>query len=345
MNVYSKSINKGNRTGIVASGGSNGDTKKVVVFDTNAYRVLTHGLDLNEARAKALHLRQLETRSGHSALAHPIVVWELLSHLLDSSDPAYTYCLHAVVALGEHTASRENADGAICLIADPLSTVCRELFGRLPPGYQQSLENLGSLVTHIVKQAPILSDPVARQNIENLGRGMAAREQNWLKGMKGGILDHFSPGVVKIFFKGGSDNETLRKVRAYLLSEAFFETWSNYIVDSNADEVGITTLPPDELRAKAEVVRKLFPVPFRLMCALLQKLATPHPPDLASPRRKRWNFIWDSMISFAIGPGTIDRAPVYMVTGDGDIVTAAKASGFQDQVLSLDDYLKSVGMT
>ena len=51
------------------------------------------------------------------------------------------------------------------------------------------------------------------------------------------------------------------------------------------------------------------------------------------------------MISFTLGPGTVGDAPVFLVTGDGDIVDAAKASGFEGQVLSLDDYLKSIGMT
>jgi hypothetical protein len=44
----------------------------------------------------------------------------------------------------------------------------------------------------------------------------------------------------------------------------------------------------------------------------LKKLATPRPPDLANPKHKRWNFVWDSLISFTIGPGTIMGAPVFL---------------------------------
>lgn len=320
------------------------NSKKTIIFDTNAYRVLTFGLSLKDARNKALQLRQLEHRSGHSALAHPIVVWELLAHLVDSSDPAFNHCLNALVALGEHTVSREEPDGGICLIAEALSTVCHELFGRLPHGYQQGLENLGSLVTHIVRHAPDIGDPVVRQNIENLGHGMETKEAGWLKGMAS-VLDHFSPGVAKVVFGSGNDSEALRKARTFFASPAFFEAWSYYIVASHAVEVGITTLPPDELHAKAQIVRNLFPVPFHLMSALLQRLATPRPPDLTNPRRKRWNFVWDSMIVFSIGPGTINEAPVYMVTADGEILAAAKASGYADRIFALSTYLKSVGMT
>jgi hypothetical protein len=171
----------GNSSSMSRNTMSSGNCRKVVIFDTNAYRVFTFGWSLNEARAKAINLRQVEDQFGYAALAHPTVVWELLTHLVDSSNPAYSHCLKALVALREHTVTRENTNGGICLIADALSTVCRELFGRLPPGYEQGLQNLGSVVNHIAKYASDLSDPLLRQNIENLGRGMVAREAAWLK--------------------------------------------------------------------------------------------------------------------------------------------------------------------
>ena len=137
----------------------------------------------------------------------------------------------------------------------------------------------------------------------------------------------------------------LQKVRAYFGSEAFFKNWSAYVVISNALDVGLTNLTPEEIDAKAKIVRQLFPVPFKLMTAILQKLAQPSPANVASERAKRWNFVWDSMISFSIGPGTINDSPVYFITGDKEIIAAAQAAGHAEQVLTLEDYLKSVGMT
>lgn len=321
-------------------------TKKVVIFDTNAYRNLTFRLSLGESRAKAISLREHEKKTDCSVLAHPIVIWELLSHLVNSADPGYTHCLHALVALGEHASSRNRLDGGIDIIADALSTVCRELFGRLPTGYEQGLQNLGSLVTYITKNAPNISDPTALQNIQRLGLGMVAKEKAWVNGMQS-ILSHFSPEVIKQVLELGAvaDSEALQKVRAYLASEAFFKSWSAYVVISNALDVGVANLTPEEIDAKARIVRQLFPVPFKLMSAVLQKLAQPSPANVASERAKRWNFVWDSMISFSIGPGTINDSPVYFITGDKEIITAAQAAGHPEQVLTLEDYLKSVGMT
>lgn len=319
---------------------------RVIIFDTNAYRNLTSGLSLGESRAKAISLREHEMDSGCTVLAHPIVIWELLSHLVDSADPGYSRCLHALVALGEHASSRKRLDGGIDIIADALLTVCRELFGRLPLGYEQGLQNLGSLVTYITKNAPNLSDPIARQNIQKLGLGMEAKEKAWVNGMQG-ILSHFSPEVIKQVLEIGAaaDSEALQKVRAYFASEAFFKSWSAYVVISNALDVGVANLTPEEIDAKAKIVRQLFPVPFKLMSAVLQKLAQPRPANVASERAKRWNFVWDSMISFSIGPGTINDSPVYFITGDKEIITAAQAAGHAERVITLEDYLKSIGMT
>jgi hypothetical protein len=316
-------------------------SKRIVIFDTNAYRKLTRGLSIEAARTKAAYLRRIEDQSGSFALAHPIVIWELLTHLATPLDTHYDNCLCALVVLGQHTASRE-APGRPCLIADAESTVCQALFQHAPTGYKEGLENLGSLVNHIVKYAPDLSDPVARQNIDKLTRGMAEREQEWLNGMES-ILDRFSPGMARVVFGEGADSEVLKKARHYFSSNEFFDAWSCYMVASHAVKVGITNLRPEEIQTLAEDVRRLFPVPFHLMSALLQKLATSSPPDLANQRHKRWNFIWDSMISFAIGPGTIDESPVFMVTADGEIIDAAKTAGVHDNILSLAEYITGVG--
>ena len=319
--------------------------KKMIIFDTNAYRILTSDLSLEDSRVKAIKLREREKNTGYSVLAHPIVIWELLSHLTDSGNPGYSRCLNALVALGEHASSRNRTDGGINMIADALSTVCRELFGRLPPGYEQGLQNLGSLVTYITKNAPNISDATALQNIQRLGLGMEAKEKAWVNGMKS-ILSHFSPEVIREVLEIGAaaDSEALQKVRAYFAGEAFFKSWSDYVVISNALDVGISNMTPQEIDTKSKIVRQLFPVPFKLMSAILQKLAQPSPANVASKGAKRWNFVWDSMITFSIGPGTIDDAPVYFITGDREIITAAQAAGYAELVLTLDDYLKSIGM-
>src|SRR5213592_4106379 len=109
-------------------------TRRVIIFDTNAYRILSRGLTLDDAHAKAAQLRQCEQTTGVFVFASPVVVWELITHLADPADPARPDCLNAIVMLGGHALSPGASNVGISLFADSESTVCRELFRRIPPG-------------------------------------------------------------------------------------------------------------------------------------------------------------------------------------------------------------------
>jgi hypothetical protein len=319
-------------------------TKRVIIFDTNAYRVLGHGMALNDARAKALQLRRCEQSVGVFVLASPVTVWELITHLADPADPALPHCLNALVMLGEHALSPGTSNGGISLFADSESTVCRELFRSIPPGYETGIQTLGSLVTYIGKYAPNLTDSVAVQNINTIASAMIAKEQAWLNQMKA-VVANCDPNAARVVFGGRDDNEVLKKARAFFDSEQFMEAWAAWMVITHAAKVNHTIDSLEEIRQKTAVLRTEFSVPFHLMSALLKRLATPQPPNLANPKKKRWNFVCDSMIAFSIGSShEIAGAPMYLVTGDHEIFEAAKAAGCDDRVVTLDDYLKGVGL-
>jgi hypothetical protein len=146
------------------------DTKGVVVFDTNAYRVLTYGLTLENARARAVQLRDLERPAGETALANPLVVWELLTHLAESSDPAYANCLNALVALGEHT--REPQTGKIAMTTDSECVVCHCLFNKIPLDAEANVTSPAGIACHIRDHAPSITDPVVVSNIAASSREM-----------------------------------------------------------------------------------------------------------------------------------------------------------------------------
>ena len=319
-------------------------TKRVVIFDTNAYRVFAHGSTLEDVQAKAKQLRGREQQAGVFVLASPIVVWELVAHLADPADPALPHCLNAIVALAEHALSPIASDGGICLFADSESTICWELFHHKPPVNEAVNQNIGSLVTYISKYAPDLTDSVAVQNIKTIATAVESKEQAWLNQMKVVLGTYCGANVAKVVFGGCDDNEALRNARAFFDDDFFMEVWASWLVAEHATKAKHMVNSPEEFREKTTKLRKEFPVSFYLMSSLLKKLATPQPANLDSPRKKRWNFIWDSMIAFSIGPThEIGGAPMYLVTGDREIFEAAIAAGSGDRVLTLDNYLKSVG--
>lgn len=317
-------------------------TTKIIVFDTNAYRVLTYGLSLEESRSKTLLLRQAEQKAGIFALANPFVIWELVGHLGDKSDPAYHYCLNALVSLGDHTWSPFIEKGGICLFADAESTVCLELFGTVPPGAAINVENLSKLAAHVRKHAPDLSQPEAINNLKVFSDELAKKETDWLAEMQK-VLNDCDPKLAQEWVGGNTDKDVRKKLRDYFVSQSFMDAWAAVTVIRHADMVGIK-LTNKEIIEKSEVVKKVFPVPFHLMSALLNKFPSPRPMNLTSAKQKRQNFMWDAAICFSIGEfHEIDGAPMLLVTGDKAIKKASIDAQCSNLVVTLEDYLKNVG--
>jgi hypothetical protein len=120
--------------------------------------------------------------------------------------------------------------------------------------------------------------------------------------------------------------------------------WATFTVQMHAAKVGYTITSDEELKEKAHMVLDVFPVPVHLMSALLQKIAMDPNFNIGNPDKKRWNFVWDSQLTFSIGTShQVAGAPVFFVTSDAEVITAAKAAGCEQRVLALPDYLKSLG--
>ena len=317
-------------------------TKKIIIFDTNAYRNLTHNLPLADSRSKSLDLRRLEQRAGNFALASPIVIWELIAHLGDTNDPAYNRCLNALVTLAEHTWSPFDPNAGVCLFADAASTVCRELFHAVPPIATQNIQNLSKLAAYVKNHAPNLTLPAALTNLKVFSAELAKLEKQWLTDMQK-ILTDCDPQIAKPWVGGKDDKDVRRKLCAYFASQAFMDAWAAITVVRHANMLRVK-LTSAELTEKTKVIRDVFPVPFHLMSALLQKFPTPQPVNLSS-RKKKWaNYLCDTAICFSIGGyHQVGSAAMFLVTADKAIKAAATTAGCPNRVVALPDYLKSVG--
>ena len=316
-------------------------TKRVVIFDTNAYRDFIGRLPPAEARAKALRLRLKEQTAGVLALANPFVIWELAAHLAEPADESYDKCLSALTALSEHTWNRNDPPGGVVVIADPETTVCRELFRKNPPAAAQNVQNLCLLAAHIKNNPPPITYPPMLHNLRVFADKMNAMEKHWLEDMQG-VLDGCAPEIAKNWVGGETDKETRSKLKAFFTSEAFMIAWAGVMVMRHAALVD-AEIVPDKIQSMVQAMRDIFPAPFYLMSAFLQKFPEPNPLQLDNPKKKRGNYVWDTAICFTIGKThEIENAKMYLVTGDGPIIDAARAAKCEDRVLSLRDYLTSL---
>jgi len=157
------------------------------------------------------------------------------------------------------------------------------------------------------------------------------------------ILTDCDPQIAKPWVGGKDDIDVRRKLRSYFASPAFMDAWAAITVVRHANMLGIK-LTPAGLIEKAKAIQDVFPVPFHLMSALLQKFPTPEPMNLSSRKKNRGNFLCDTAICFSIGGfHQVGSAPMFLVTADKAIKEAATTAGCPDRVVALPDYLKSVG--
>lgn len=112
-----------------------------IIFDTNAYRQLVHGLDAEAVQLVIGDLKLREERAGLHGAASPYVMLELLAHLADPEDPAYSDCflalrlqqIHCELGLGT---------GQIAMLGDFESHLSRALYNAPLPDHDHVTNNV-----------------------------------------------------------------------------------------------------------------------------------------------------------------------------------------------------------
>jgi hypothetical protein len=314
---------------------------RVVVFDTNAYRVLTYGCSLNESKAMARNLADAELAVKTKALANPFVIWELISHLADTEDPAYQHCLNALVALVEHTRLPDDETGGVCRVADGETELCRQLFQQIPSKAAANTSHLCQMASYIWQDAPLIKDPAIITNINTFSATMAKREAAWLDQIEA-LLHHLrSAGILN----SGSDSSAKNrrnKTREILNSPDFAKLYALAKVENLAALLDLY-LSPAESNKAAERLLEIFPSAIQLMTATIASWFDAPDINLRSPKKKRGNFVWDTALCLSFGKlHKINNASVLLVTGDQAIHDAASAASCPNLVVTLDNYQQEI---
>ncbi|MBI5818275.1 MAG: hypothetical protein HZA88_04745 [Verrucomicrobia bacterium] len=286
-------------------------TKKVVIFDTNAYRRL--------GRHKVQSLRQREIECNVCALAHPVVMLELAAHLADENDPHYSPCMSAMTALAEHTLS-PTGSGGLSLCAEPRSEVCHQLFQSVRAEDEQLVKDLSMLPRYVRQYAPDITDPDVIEKFRKCADQVMRLEAQWKESMK-----------------------------RLLRQPPDLQRWQDFLAIRTVDECARMAgrrLGIYETYRKMSVIQNVYPTPFRMMSILLQMLASASPDSIDNHKKKWGNYLWDYLICFSVGSShSIEDAKVFLVTGDHDIEKASIAAECGDRVISLQDHMNSVGLS
>jgi len=319
------------------------NTRRIVIFDTNAYRTIAGRQAAPQMRLKGQRLRVSERSNGNLPLAQPVVIWELLSHLADPTDEHFAACLASVVVLGEHC--RDETSCTISQFADAQLTVCRELFGIVPALELERMHQLQQHADHICRNAPEISNPQIDMNLKVFAGEMQRREREWTVSMQE-IMSDLDPRLAGDWLSKLDASNARRQIIQFFGSDSFMDAWATVTVLTHATLAGVT-LSPSELVDKAHEVRRVFPVPFKLLSSLMQKFVANPDINPSSPKKKWWNFIWDFSICFCIGPEhAVSSASVRLVTSDAAVVAAARSADCPlGTVVALADHLHDIGFT
>lgn len=315
---------------------ANEQKPQTVIFDTNAYRVLTVGTDEQTVRQNMHNIVNNEQSQNFQAIANPVVCQELITHLSDTNDPSYYMCLKGLVALYEHCKISDTE--GIRFVADCESLVCKLLFGRIPQDSQNIANVISSLICNIADDpANIISE--AKKQIDVIALGNQNREQLFVDMIKHHAGTTFPFKDWEICIK---DKKVRDKLLKFFRSDDFLRSFAAIMVAKHASLVE-TELEEEDISSYVDIFLDNFQTPMELYRQIWQRMLISSF-NMEHPKRHRENLIWDFAICFCVGPDhTIDGADVKLITGDGAMRDAAKECGCDDKVMILENYLDLIG--
>lgn len=304
------------------------------IFDTNGYRELTYNKNILELDVELADLVSREKSKNIQGLANPFVMLELTSHLANSTDLAYTNCLHSVYALTKHCLIENDGNDMIAIMADSESQLCKILFEEIPLNHSKSTENISKICKYLSQDTSEEHIEAIREDLIEIQSKVLQIEEGFINDMMNYIVQGFDPTATD-WNPLKSDKTKRKKVLAFLNSEISLKFLASALVVKSANLLQ-KTIDQSELDSMRDFVFDKFQTPLFLYNEIAKRIITTGC-DLTKKNRSNW--IWDIQISFSAGlQHTINGNSVTLVTGDKDIIEAANKSGCRDFVKSLNDY-------
>lgn len=301
-----------------------GWVKRVVVFDTNAYRRLGHGGDAAAAVLRAEQLVTREKAAGIQALGSTVVFLELLAHLGDPADPSYAVCKAAICAAARHCRMPLDTGGHhIAVRAGTDLQLCIWLWNEWPGALVQNDHFIRDMAHRVSEDPSEEALDQFRADLRKVGKLAAETEDAFARSATVYLMPQVERAARGLGFDGAASDlrdaylENLDMPRALeATAEAHILVAQDHTSHRDSE---------DEIKAKARFVAGGFEVGIRLYLQMVKKIIADGW-DLTTGKKGR-NLLWDMQVAFLVGRGhLIDGRPSVVVTGDRDIVDAAEAA-------------------
>jgi hypothetical protein len=292
-----------------------------VVYDTNVYRGLS---DERFGR-----LVELERRRGVARFVDPVVLTELLAHLLDSDETEQRSCR---AAIGRAYRRSEGYDGLGGIIRDSESRLVELITGTPLRRNDDFVDNPLRILFERVAKTPWTQpfDEEDRSRLQILAAHLPEQEARFVARMRG--LQETVGGIVATE-PPETRNEMMGRARALHESAENRATHVELLIRSSFREVGLPV--PDPLPAGlVERIGKSCAGLLAFEHHIYGKVGHTH---VNVDEAKIRNAVWDRLIAFNIGQ-SIGHWPLLLVADDGVFTEVAQAAGRRDRVATLAVY-------
>lgn len=306
---------------------------RAVTFDVNAYaRIASPAASV---QIRTAELVAAEARAGVLAVLHPIVALEQLAAVGGSTRLSESAVLASIRAMRLHCSVLSKGRN-LAILVDPEANMCKTLFGLTPPG---AIETLG-VVEGLIRGLADGEDPAefVRLNatpFETLREHVSEVELTFEKDFWEAIIKPLNPSIGS-WVELGARPDVIRSLEEHLKTPHLKLAFARVMVMKAADQLEVT-LPDGEIEQKAHWLVDYLNVPFALYQYIVRHVAG-EAARLNKPSRRNW--IWDLHILFGIGDNhSVNGLPLTLVSSDREMAGAAKAAGYGQYVLGIDEYL------
>jgi hypothetical protein len=314
--------------------------KQIVIFDSNAYRHFTSGKDFGQIEADIQRVLKLEQQNNLISITNPIVLCELLAHLADPSDSAYTRCLQAVKALYLHNGDSKE----FRTLVDPELMLCYSFFQKTIKSREDTVTALGQIASQISADPTIATTNKHKATLEKVRDYVYQTEINFATDFQA-VIKQLDPSSTnwQLFANDEKGRESFLK---YLRSEIFpvnigvAMMMRIYLL---LVEHGLETFNPSiNLVPRAKEFAKQFNSSIELYKEVYMRLIGSNY-NLFDDSRV--NFVWDIHLMLSVGDQKIQNSQVNFVTHDKAILKAAELAGHKYKILTLKEYLDYIKFT
>lgn len=312
---------------------------EIVIFDTNAYRDLTTDPNFSELPGDVENFKALEKANDITAMMHPIVIKELLYHVAGERDNMHKKALKALFAMFVHCGDSEK----FMMLADFDLQISNYYYGVRDPNRERIDLQLGQIVAALATHGVEHVLQKYQFNLKQI-REYIANTEAFFKAQLKAFLHKIDPAIDDwtVF---AHDDSLRRRALAYFTSDDIEnEIAIGYISLTHDHLLAGGLIPGDthaQILAKATHFKTVFKAPITLYKEVLKKFTQP---DFDFEKKSRENFVWDIHLMFTLGNHVVSaaNAGIVVVTTDGEIIQAAKNSGFHTKVYSFKEYVEVI---